>query len=206
MNTRFTTTIALTLLAGAVTASGQPQKQRQRQQRCPACGAPLDSQQPFNQGRRSPQRGAYDRQQRRRPDGRQQNAQFAPQQRRDGQRQSFHGQGRRPDRFQGNRRQPLTPQQKQHIKQMRKQFNQGRQQHQPQGRRPDRFQENSRQNPQHTQLTPRQREHIGKMRRHFKRDVEQYLSNPERQQAEGSGKPRQRKENPPKRPKPKAAE
>jgi len=82
MNTRITT-IALTILAGTIAANGQPQgRQRgQRQQRCPACGAPRGGQQgqQFNQGRRRPQQGAYE-QQYHRQGGRQQNPQFAQQQ------------------------------------------------------------------------------------------------------------------------------
>ena len=82
MNTRVTT-IALTILAGTIAATGKPQgRQRgQRQQRCPARGAPCGGQQgqQFNQGRRRPQQGAYE-QQYHHQGGRQQNPQFARQQ------------------------------------------------------------------------------------------------------------------------------
>ena len=126
MNIRIKTlAIVSTVLAGAITASGQPQERRQRQQQpelrlraertCPACGAPRLSQQRRFQGRRygvsqqKPNRGR----QYRRQGAIAQNPQAPPRQRRSGAPQ-----------FQGRNRQQqgspqFTPQQRQRIQQQK---------------------------------------------------------------------------------------
>ena len=96
MNTRIKilTAVSTTILAGAITASGQPQERRQRQQQsaprlgaeqtCPTCGAPQRNQQQRSQVQRHgfSQQRSNTGQQYRRQDGLAQNRQFNPQQRR----------------------------------------------------------------------------------------------------------------------------
>ena len=119
------TSIALAVLAGAITASGQPQERRQKpqrrpeaaygqqQQRCPVCGA--IQRKGSQQGRRGQRQKAYGQQPRQDPG---MNRQFAPQQRR-GQ-QQFQPRGQQ--QFQPREQQPsrkLSPEQRQRIQQMR---------------------------------------------------------------------------------------
>ncbi len=106
MNARITT-IALTILAGTITASAQQRQQRsQHRQKCPACSAKRDGQQrqQFNQGRRPTQRTA-NKQQYRHQGRRPQNPRLAQQQQ-----QQIHGHKQHtPDQF--------APQQRQRFRQ-----------------------------------------------------------------------------------------